>query len=367
MESGNGSYGDTVSLKPLPARPSESPEPLLTLPPNPAETLAAGKSLLGGASPSRTEWLAERRKGIGGSDAAAICGMSPFAGPLQIYLEKTNQLPPEEGQSDVLTWGHHLEDDVIKEFEKQTGWFVLDTQLSIFNPRVPFMRATLDGAVYSEQSGPPLGIFEGKTASARSWDWSERDGKRRVPEHVKIQCQHNMEVAGLNKAYVAVLLTQPVMRFEWFEMERDQSMIDTLIEIEGAFWNNYVLAGVPPPTDESWGSFDAVKKAYMRVDKGKEITLDENGAGLVARRMDLWRQENALRMKRQALDGELIKILNEAEIGRYAGRVIVTRKSMVRHDVDTDTLKKQYPKIADEVLRETTIRTLRFPQSRKGR
>ena len=33
----------------------------------------------------RTAWLNERRKGIGGSDVAAIIGLSPWTTPLDIY------------------------------------------------------------------------------------------------------------------------------------------------------------------------------------------------------------------------------------------------------------------------------------------
>ena len=40
---------------------------------------------------SRKEWLALRKHGIGGSDAAAVCGMSRWAGPLDVYLDKTSK------------------------------------------------------------------------------------------------------------------------------------------------------------------------------------------------------------------------------------------------------------------------------------
>ena len=39
---------------------------------------------------TREQWLALRKKGIGGSDAAAVCGMNRYKGPLDIYLDKTN-------------------------------------------------------------------------------------------------------------------------------------------------------------------------------------------------------------------------------------------------------------------------------------
>ena len=37
---------------------------------------------------SREDWLSYRRKGIGGSDAAAIMGMSPFCTKRDLYYDK---------------------------------------------------------------------------------------------------------------------------------------------------------------------------------------------------------------------------------------------------------------------------------------
>ena len=38
---------------------------------------------------SHAEWLKLRKCGIGGSDAAAVCGMNRWRGPLDVYLDKT--------------------------------------------------------------------------------------------------------------------------------------------------------------------------------------------------------------------------------------------------------------------------------------
>ena len=40
---------------------------------------------------SREEWLAFRRKGIGGSDAAAVLGISPFRTGVDLYYDKLGQ------------------------------------------------------------------------------------------------------------------------------------------------------------------------------------------------------------------------------------------------------------------------------------
>ena len=44
---------------------------------------------------SRAEWLEERRKGIGGSDAAAVAGLNPWRSAAAVYLDKVGEVEPE--------------------------------------------------------------------------------------------------------------------------------------------------------------------------------------------------------------------------------------------------------------------------------
>lgn len=73
---------------------------------------------------SREEWLDYRRKGIGGSDAAAIMGVSPFATKRDLFYDKTGIRPVLQENED--NWvakevGHRLEDLVAEIFSQKTG------------------------------------------------------------------------------------------------------------------------------------------------------------------------------------------------------------------------------------------------------
>ena len=45
---------------------------------------------------NRTDWLKARRKGIGGSDAASVLGISPWKSNVQLWEEKTGIAEPED-------------------------------------------------------------------------------------------------------------------------------------------------------------------------------------------------------------------------------------------------------------------------------
>ena len=69
---------------------------------------------------SREEWLKYRTKGIGGSDVSIIAGINPFKSVHQLWLEKTEQVEPEEQQSEYAHFGTLLEPIVRKEFVERT-------------------------------------------------------------------------------------------------------------------------------------------------------------------------------------------------------------------------------------------------------
>lgn len=50
------------------------------------------------------DWLEYRRRGIGGSDAAAILGISPFATARDLYYDKLKIVPFDDSESNWVSW-----------------------------------------------------------------------------------------------------------------------------------------------------------------------------------------------------------------------------------------------------------------------
>lgn len=91
---------------------------------------------------SREDWLDYRRLGIGGSDAAAIMGVSPFATIRDLYFDKIGVTPVIEEEEE--NWvakevGHRLEDLVAMIFAKKTGLEVFPVRKMFRHPLYPFM------------------------------------------------------------------------------------------------------------------------------------------------------------------------------------------------------------------------------------
>ena len=69
---------------------------------------------------SYEDWLELRKQGIGGSDASVVCGINKYKSPVELWMNKTGQIPPQEA-GEAAYWGTLLESIVRAEFTRRTG------------------------------------------------------------------------------------------------------------------------------------------------------------------------------------------------------------------------------------------------------
>src|SRR5690625_1801045 len=92
---------------------------------------------------SRQDWLHERQKGIGGSDASAILGFNPWKSAFELYIEKTSDTV-QEIDNEAIHWGNVLEDVVAEEFTRRTGKRVRRRNQIFKHKEHEFMIANID-------------------------------------------------------------------------------------------------------------------------------------------------------------------------------------------------------------------------------
>lgn len=95
-------------------------------------------------NPSRDAWLAARRSGIGGSDIAAICGLSPYQTPYDVWLDKLGQGEEVDPNSPGIYWGTVLEDVVAREYAQRTGAKVQRVNTMMRHPEADFALAKIN-------------------------------------------------------------------------------------------------------------------------------------------------------------------------------------------------------------------------------
>ena len=182
----------------------------------------------------RDKWLAERRTGIGGSDAAAALGLSRWKTAYALWLEKRGQAA-DTPDNWSMRWGRAMEADLRQHYSDVTGRTVYVPQGIIRHPKFSWMIATPDGGTDDKR------IVEIKTSrSAEGWG---EPGSDQIPEYYALQVQHYLCVTGFAIADVVLGIYghEPTI----YHVEADQDLQEMLVEGERTFWR-CVEQGEPP-------------------------------------------------------------------------------------------------------------------------
>lgn len=198
----------------------------------------------------RQTWLEARRKGIGGTDAAAILGLSRWRTAVDVYEDKVG-IAPEKPQTAAMVWGLALEAAIADAYTVETGRRVRKVGIRRAHHVKDYpMIGSIDRETYLGRPEEEPRVVELKT-SRSSDGFADRDGwrdvipEKRVPADYYVQVQHYLEVADRSIADVAVLFGGSDFRI--YEIPRDREYGADLRTEEGAFWRDYVLTETYPP------------------------------------------------------------------------------------------------------------------------
>lgn len=279
------------------------------------------------------EWLAERRKSIGGSDAAAIVGMNHYVTPYALWADKTGRLP-DKPDNEAMRQGRDLEQYVADRFTEATGKRVRRHTAMFHNSDYPFAHANIDRAIIGERAG-----LECKTTSIMNLK-KFKNGE--YPETYYVQCVHYLAVTGWDRWYLAVLILN--QGFHWFVIERDQAEIDALMQAERDFWNAYVIPDIPPPVDGLPPTSEALETVFPG-GTAQGQPLDLFGRGEIIRKYLATKQlikayQRELEECRQLLQQDL----GDQEAG-VCGDYSVSWKSQFRSTFDAKRFSAEHPEL----------------------
>lgn len=289
----------------------------------------------------RDDWLAMRKTGIGSSDAAAAVGVSPYQSQLELWLIKTGRdggLPKSDpnDESSPMYWGTLLEPIVAAHYTKRTGNRIRKVNAVLQHPDTDnaWMLANIDREVLGDCD---VQILECKTAGefgARLW-------KEGVPEYVQCQVQHQLAVTGKQAADVCVLICGQEIRIH--RIQRDDALINRLIELERQFWQ-YVETDIPPPGDGSDSAAQALQCLYPQ-DSGSVIDLTDDRemstafADLVSVRASI---ANCETMEAQ-LKQKIQQRIGDSSKAKFETGAVTWKRSKDGLSLDVATLLKDEP------------------------
>ena len=301
------------------------------------------KRLVNTKSLSREEWLAVRKQGIGSSDAAAACGIHPYLSMLELWMIKTGRMESSideslEGYS-PLYWGNTLEPMVAKYYQEHTGNKVrrVNAILQHPDPDKHFMLANLD---YSVVGSDKIQILECKTAGehgAKLW-------KHGVPLYVTCQVQHQLAVTGKTAAHICVLLCGHEAKI--YKVERDERLIESIIEHERLFWQ-YVETDTPPTPDHSESAARALKQLYPNPKPSSKVDLtDDDGANKLFEQLLSYRDYmQELEQRHDKVKHQLQTLIADHEVAIFEKGAISWKRSKDSVSLDSKAVIKAHPEL----------------------
>lgn len=306
---------------------------------------AMAKTVIDTNNLSYEQWLEYRKTGIGGSDASVVCGINKYKFPVELWLEKTGQLPYQEA-GEAAYWGTQLEPVVRSEFTKRTGIEVKLVKQLLRSEEHPFMQANLDGICEHPDYGTC--IFEAKTASAyKSNEWENS-----IPAEYMLQIQHYMSVTGYKGTFIAVLIGGNT--FKWKYIERDDEIIEMLIHLEADFWE-HIVNKTPPPLDGSEASEKFLSDRYPESIPQSRIILPPEADVLIKEYDKETAILNEAAERRQRAENLLKEMLGDNENGTSENRII-SWKSIFQERLDSKSLRAEYPDLYKKYVNRISYR-----------
>jgi len=257
---------------------------------------------------------------------------------------------PEQEHNELFYWGHALEPVIFDRFAHAHPDFEVMRNVPLaFHPHHEWMLANVDG-LFDDDKGQ-RGILEIKTVNAFAADGWGLENSDEVPMSYAAQTAWYMAVMDADYAIIAALFGGNAYRE--YRIERDLEIEQTIIQRGGYFWNNNVIARVPPDPVTA----DDVARLFKR-DLGTVLEADDNV-------LNLCQEIKRLKTDAKELDGliteltiNLKKIIGDAATVNYAGYCIASWKTQYRKALSINRLKNDMPEIYEKFIETSDSRVL---------
>lgn len=301
----------------------------------------------------REEFLKRRKSGIGGSDIAAIMGLSKFRTPEQVWLDKISDEINEE-QNDVLELASYLEEYAAQKYSKVTGYKVRRRNRELVHKDYPFLKGNIDREILGDPRG--VGILEIKALSTYNFRNVKMHG---LPADYICQIQDYFLCGnGVYKWGAFAILNRDSGELLTFEVAPDAEFHEEIIRVCLPFWTECVEKRIPPMPAATESGKVSVAPAYSGVIA--DLTDDTELNQLVIQRKEnaeLLDEAKTLLAQTDAMIAE--KLIDYEAVECRGARIYY--KSSTRTSIDSTRLKKERPEIYKEFCKTTeTARSLKF-------
>jgi putative phage-type endonuclease len=291
----------------------------------------------------------DRRLFLGGSDAGAILGLSPWATPYEVWLEKIGEGKVVDAAKEKFFRRRKRQEPVVLELLlEEKGIRAKSINTRAFHPEHAFLSCEIDAIA---DDGQEIEIKTVHPFMAKEWGAQDTD---EIPPHYTAQALHGLMVTGQPSRLVAALIGVDDLRV--YRVERDEATVASMLLHELAFWK-MVIERTPPPAIR----LSDVEKLYG-VDKGQVIAGDDAIAVIdsLARIRDLKAECNEIEKMIEAEQLIVKSFMKDAAVLTLGGKKACSWKTQTANRIDAEALRSNFPDIAKQVTKVVPSRVFRL-------
>lgn len=280
---------------------------------------------------SRSEWLAWRRGGLGGTDAAPVCGAEAlgeenhvWATPWDVWASLVYGI--EEPDDDVKLAGRYFESGVLDWAADEIGEEWVEAEPITGHP-LPWVRASPDAYIGDA-------VIDAKT-SGQTWE--------SLPLGIDLQLRFYMAASDRDRAVAAAVnLFRRKLTLYW--VERDLKIEKAMLDRMGAWHERYIVGDTPPPIDGSGAARRWLREQHEPTKEWGEPTDDAEGLAIEYAHLGEWiaehkRRRDAVGNKLRAAIGGSVGIRGDGYRCRWS--------RFERRKLDMDGLRADHPELLD--------------------
>lgn len=264
------------------------------------------------------EWLDARRSRIGGSDAAAILGVSPYKTPLQLWEEKTGRRREQQLNPAMLA-GTMAESHIRQWYELQND--VSLKEATLINSKYPWAIASVDGISKDNV------IIECKFTNFETFEGAKAGN---IASHHYAQLQHYIAVCEVDFIDYVCMYKSDI---ECFRVHKDESFIEDLMEKERYFYETHMLGDVPPETSE---------KDYVEIECDAElIDLADKFEKITALKNQIEKEHKIIRERLIDATDDGNSLIGNIRLTKSYSNTVDYRQAAIDSGIDLSKYKKQ--------------------------
>lgn len=268
--------------------------------------------------PGSAEW----RQTMSASKVAAVVGLSPWESHFSLHHRMAGTIP-WQAETDDTRRGVYLEDGVAAWFADEFPEFSVTRSGTWTHAHHPWMTASPDRLLLSNE-GEVLdpdadlrALLEIKTSN-EWWAWGEQ-GTDQIPPYYRCQVIWQMDVTGIDRCYVAVLLSS--LEFAWYVVDYDADEA-LWLRLEAEAFLASIREGRRPSVDEHTETYVALRELHPAIEDD-DVDLDED----LARRFVAAKNSLAAAKDEEQLARSMVaEAMGNAKRARFDGHTIASRQ-----------------------------------------